>query len=140
MFRRHAQKINRDASGKHHTHKHKHNPATQVSATQHAELESELLYLNHSCDPSVHLDTRSMTLRALRDLAPGDELSFFYPATEWAMAQPFRCWCGAARCLGQVLGASQLPVGVLAGYELNEHIRELLRSRDAAAGPPVPAN
>lgn len=33
--------------------------------------------------------------RALRDIQPGDELSFFYPSTEWEMAQGFECKCGA---------------------------------------------
>lgn len=26
-------------------------------------------------------------------LKEGDELTFFYPSTEWSMAQPFDCLC-----------------------------------------------
>ena len=37
-----------------------------------------------------------MRLTALRPISEGDELTFFYPSTEWAMAEPFECGCGAA--------------------------------------------
>ncbi|KAB8242433.1 hypothetical protein BDV35DRAFT_366204 [Aspergillus flavus] len=45
-----------------------------------------------------------------RPLTVGDELTFFYPSTEWTMVQPFQCGCGAGlrRCLGRVAGASQI--------------------------------
>lgn len=60
----------------------------------HIELQSELVYMNHSCTPSVRLDCKSRCLIALRHLSPGDEVTFFYPSTEWSMAKPFECWCG----------------------------------------------
>ena len=57
-------------------------------------LEFVPLY-QHSCAPSVVLDTVARTVVAAHDLAPGDEVTFFYPSTEWRMAEPFPCWCGA---------------------------------------------
>jgi hypothetical protein len=30
----------------------------------------------------------------------GQELTFFYPSTEWDMAQGFECICGTATCRG----------------------------------------
>ena len=67
----------------------------QVGPDEHVELNSDLVYMNHSCDPSVILDTLNRTVTATRDLKAGDELCFFYPSSEWDMIQPFPCWCGA---------------------------------------------
>lgn len=75
----------------------------------HAEPEPPVLrYLNHACAPNVALDLAAGVLRALVDVAPGDELRYFYPSTEWAMAEPFDCACGAPGCLGRVAGAAAL--------------------------------
>jgi hypothetical protein len=69
------------------------------------------------------MDVDRMVVSATRDLAAGDELTFFYPSTEWDMgkllysiliycsssdlinvlymiAQPFSCWCGASNVSG----------------------------------------
>ncbi len=37
-----------------------------------------------------------------RDLQVGDQLTFFYPSTEWASPRPFQCLCGAGvgKCIG----------------------------------------
>jgi len=58
-----------------------------------------------------------------KGLKIGDELSFYYPSTEWEMTQSFDCLCGTASCLGKISGAkymltveSLLPV--LAGGRL----------------------
>lgn len=100
----------------------------QASEDEHIELEpGELAFLNHSCDPSVFVDTARRVLVALRPIAPGDELTFFYPSTEWEMAEPFACLCGAPSCLGTMAGARQLPAKQLARFRLNPHIEALRR-------------
>jgi len=35
-------------------------------------------------------------------LKKGDDITFFYPSTEWDMAQGFDCNCGAKVCLTAV--------------------------------------
>lgn len=40
-------------------------------------------------------DRSEWRAEALRDIKEGDVLEFFYPSTEWDMAQPFECSCGA---------------------------------------------
>ncbi|MEY4182579.1 MAG: hypothetical protein RLZZ217_1205 [Planctomycetota bacterium] len=50
-------------------------------------------FLNHSCAPNCRVDGRRLV--ACRDLAAGEQLSFDYNATEWSLAEPFRCACGA---------------------------------------------
>ncbi|RYP10909.1 hypothetical protein DL764_000345 [Monosporascus ibericus] len=110
-------------------------PATyssvQAGRDLHVELHSNLLYINHSCAPTLEFDMERMEVRVAhgRDLRKGDVLTFFYPSTEWTMAQPFECWCGAGegKCLGRVEGAAKLGSEKLRGHRLNRHIREMLK-------------
>jgi hypothetical protein len=64
-----------------------------------------------------------------RDLKEGDELTFFYPSTEWDMAQPFECLCGNVQCRGKITGAKDMDEGVLRKYWMNEHVQELLEEK-----------
>ena len=82
--------------------------------------------MNHSCAPSTILDTTRMLVFAANDLAAGDELTFFYPSTEWEMSSPFICLCGAPNCIHVVAGARFLPLSTLEDHFLNQHIRELM--------------
>ncbi len=98
----------------------------QVGTSSHISLFPEILqYINHSCDPNVFFDVDAGMLRALKDIDEGDEITFFYPSTEWKMDRPFECWCGAPGCLRQIQGAAFIPQNILRRYELNEHIRIL---------------
>ena len=96
----------------------------QVGDDQHITLQPEFLqYTNHSCDPNTFFDTSSMEFIALRSILPGEELTFFYPSTEWEMAQPFECHCGADNCIGEIKGAVKLSIETLKGYRLTDYIR-----------------
>lgn len=131
----------------------------QISPTQHVALNCDFLYLNHSCEPSlelhcftrtrlesersnadgtesnrgfrveIHVAKRTDLAGNVVDLSKGENLTFFYPSTEWEMAQPFQCNCGSKRCRGQISGAKDMPVESLEGYFLNEHIRDMLKER-----------
>ncbi|MBM3764095.1 MAG: SET domain-containing protein-lysine N-methyltransferase [Acidobacteria bacterium] len=102
----------------------------QCGAEEHAEPQPfELRYVNHSCKPNVSFEVDAGELRALRDIEPGDELRFFYPATEWEMADVFHCQCGEVGCLGSISGASAMPEGVLARYTVSSVIRGKLAAR-----------
>jgi hypothetical protein len=106
----------------------------QISRAEHIELNSDLVFCNHSCSPSVVFDMHKSEIRVVDDrpLKKGDALTFFYPSTEWEMDQPFDCTCGAARCKGRIDGAREMARETLEEYWLNEHVRELLRERDGA--------
>jgi hypothetical protein len=98
----------------------------QLDEHTHARLVPEALrYVNHSCAPNACFDVERLALVTLRAVAPGEELTFFYPSTEWSMAEPFDCACGAPECLGRVSGASALPPDALAGRRLSPHVRRL---------------
>ncbi|KAG7443665.1 uncharacterized protein BT62DRAFT_934897 [Guyanagaster necrorhizus] len=79
----------------------------------HIELNSDFVYVNHSCEPNTAFDLSSPDsagwhIRALRRIEAGDALGFFYPSTEWDMDQPFSCECGTKTCLGIIQGAKYL--------------------------------
>lgn len=69
-----------------------------------------------------------------KGLAVGQELTFFYPSTEWDMAQGFDCFCGAKTCRGFISGAKNMSKKQLEGMWLNAHIRELLEEKEKAGG------
>ncbi|KAI6715647.1 hypothetical protein JHW43_001849, partial [Diplocarpon mali] len=84
----------------------------QTAEGEHLNLNSDLVYINHSCEPSLRFDTSPASLSIFagpQGLAPGDELTFFYPSTEWDMAQGFDCLCGARACRGYISGAKEMP-------------------------------
>lgn len=137
--------------------------SVQISRDQHILLNSDLVYCNHSCDPNVrflfvrddtpapgeasnsstknsaaNVDIQLWSLE--KPIKEGEELRFFYPSTEWNMVQPFPCSCGASSvsktggpCLGEIRGAKDLKTEVLERYWLSDHIREMVKERDAAA-------
>ena len=97
----------------------------QIAQDKHTEV-GKLSALNHSCDPNVILDTEHLLMVACHDIEKGEELSFFYPSTEWEMDAPFICLCGAVNCIHVVAGARFLPLSTLENHYLNRHIREMM--------------
>jgi hypothetical protein len=112
----------------------RHYTTVQTSANTHISLNSDLVYCNHSCAPTLIFDMNKFEVRVVDDrpLKAGDPLTFFYPSTEWDMEQPFDCHCGGAEgwpCKGKIQGAKFLSDEDLKGYWLNKHIKELLAER-----------
>jgi hypothetical protein len=108
----------------------------QTGKNEHITLDPDCLqYLNHSCDPNVFLDTDEKKLVCLRDVGAGEELTFFYPSTEWEMAQPFVCLCGSSRCLKLIQGASFLSSEVLRQYALTKFIVQRLIEQENVVTP-----
>lgn len=108
----------------------------QVSESEHIELMPAILtFTNHGCEPNAYFDVEQRAMIALRPIAAGDPITYFYPSTEWTMASPFDCQCGSPRCLGKVAGASQLPASALQGHRLAPHITALLRKAGARVQP-----
>jgi hypothetical protein len=100
----------------------------QIGRARHIEV-GVFAFLNHSCAPNLELDTARMLVLAARTIVTGEELAFFYPATEWEMAAPFTCRCGQPGCIGRVMGARSLPERILRRYALSPHVRALLADR-----------
>ncbi len=93
--------------------------------------------MNHSCNPSVIVDVQAMEVKANKDLVAGDELTFFYPSTEWKMASPFVCTCDSPQCLQVIAGAEHIPIGRLKKYHINQHIVEMITELLATNNPHI---
>ncbi len=101
----------------------------QTGINVHITLSPEFLqYINHSCEPNSFFDTTTMQLIALKQIKAEEEFSFFYPSTEWAMAQPFYCYCGSGYCLQNIQGASFLTPAQLRKYKFTDFINSQLAS------------
>ncbi|KAL5409964.1 hypothetical protein PMIN06_004934 [Paraphaeosphaeria minitans] len=107
--------------------------SVQASRDLHVDLNCDLVYTNHSCQPTLVFDMQRWEVRVNPDLKEGlkagDELTFFYPSTEYDMSQPFDCRCKEKECRGTISGAKDMPPEVLRQYWLNPHIEELLQER-----------
>jgi len=105
----------------------------QIGVRKHITLQPEFLqYINHSCEPNVFFDTTTMELVALKELHPEDEMTFFYPSTEWKMTQSFHCYCGCNECLGEIRGAAYLSKEAIEKYRLTDFIQQQLNKRRRA--------
>lgn len=60
--------------------------------------------LNHSCEPNCGL-LGQMLVVAMRDIVPGEELSFDYAMCDASDYDEFRCLCGESTCRGIVTGS-----------------------------------
>lgn len=104
----------------------------QVGVDKHITLQPEFLqYINHSCDPNVFFNTSTMQLVALKELKAEDELTFFYPSTEWEMTQSFDCYCGSPKCIGSIKGAAFLSNELISQYRFTDFIQQQLAKKAA---------
>ena len=104
----------------------------QVDVGKHITLQPEFLqYINHSCSPNVFFDTSAMQLVALRELDIEEEMTFFYPSTEWEMTQSFSCYCGSPACIGEIRGAAFLSNDIAAQYRFTDFIQQQLAKKAA---------
>ena len=102
----------------------------QLNSNEHIYLQPSFLqYINHSCSPNIFFDTSSLKVVSLKMIKEGDELCYFYPSTEWEMAQPFQCVCGAADCLSYINGASHLSEDAAHRYRFSEFILQQLKNK-----------
>ena len=67
-------------------------------------------FINHSCDPNCAsaVEDHRIYIDAIRDIAPGEELTFDYQLITQerhtpAVKRRFPCHCGAASCRGTML-------------------------------------
>ncbi|KAF0700090.1 Aste57867_9369 [Aphanomyces stellatus] len=93
-------------------------------------------YVNHSCDPSCGMKD-SVTVMAIRDIAPGDEITIDYAmVNDGAIAamtstgsDAFDCECGSANCRGQITPTDwQLPeLQARIGDYFSPFVKDLVR-------------
>jgi hypothetical protein len=86
---------------------------------------------NHSCEPSagIRLDQGGYRLIALRDIAPGEEITYDYSTYLAGYHEAMRCCCGSRLCRGLIGAFADLPAerrryyieaGVVPAFVLDE--------------------
>lgn len=67
-------------------------------------------FINHSCNPNCEADEvrGRVILRAIRDIAPGEELAYDYNLYDGDLDDPAVCLCGATRCRGSMYAPKEL--------------------------------
>ena len=85
-------------------------------------------FLDHSCAPNARIEGRRVI--AVRAIEPGDAVTFDYCTTEFEMATPFDCACGAPACRGRVSGFRGLEAAQRAALDgqVAEHVLALARA------------
>ena len=75
---------------------------TERRAIDASQSSDPLRFTNHSCQPNAVLRIRQgrVEFYAMRDLAPGEELTVNYGQTHHE--GQLRCRCGAASCIGRL--------------------------------------
>lgn len=89
--------------------------------------------LNHSCAPNASI--RGNVLVALRDIQAWQEIVFDYNTTEFELATPFVCECGADDCCGIVRGFRYLSAAerVQRAPYFAEHLKVFLGSTQSTS-------
>ena len=67
------------------------------------ERDGNMIYTNHSCDPNIAIQGQ-ITFVAMRDIAPGEELTHDWATTDDREYDEVECHCGASSCRGLVTG------------------------------------
>jgi hypothetical protein len=105
----------------------------QIKVREHILLAPiEIQYINHSCSPNIFFNTTTFNLEALENIKAGEEITFFYPSTEWKMEQPFTCSCDNINCLKTIQGAYYLKEQDVANYRFTEFILQQLTKEKIA--------
>jgi uncharacterized protein len=73
-----------------------------IAPVDQTERDDSMLYTNHSCDPNLAIQGQ-IVLVAMRDVAPGEELTIDWATTDDGDYE-MQCRCGSARCRGTITG------------------------------------
>jgi hypothetical protein len=73
-----------------------------IAPVTRTQRDGSMLYTNHSCDPHLAIQGQ-IVLVAMRDIAPGEELTIDWATTDDGDHE-MRCRCGSALCRGTVTG------------------------------------
>mgnify|MGYP002624098406 CR=1 FL=1 len=67
------------------------------------EVEEVMMFLNHSCEPNCGV-RGEITFVAMRDIAPGEELTIDYAMIDDDAEERMECRCGTPSCRGVITG------------------------------------
>ena len=73
------------------------------------------VFANHSCEPNLGI-REPLHFMALRDIAPGEELTYDYSITTDELPWTMQCLCGALGCRKLISAFQYLPEGIYRRY------------------------
>jgi len=96
--------------------------------TKECPVREATYYQNHSCDPSTWWEDE-ITLTAIRDIDPGEEITFDYATSESNSDELgiTKCLCGSSKCRGELRGDDYLRPELIERY--GDHFQPYLRER-----------
>ena len=67
-------------------------------------------FINHSCSPNCESDQfgKQIWIVALRDIAPGEELTYDYCLWDGEIGDEAPCYCGAQNCRGTMYSEEEI--------------------------------
>jgi hypothetical protein len=92
------------------------NDPLQVGIRTYIDLDDFSRTFNHGCDPNAGVRKRS-ELFALRDILPGEEITYDFSATIAPTLWKMSCHCGSKNCRGTIGDARSIPPAQLAKYK-----------------------
>lgn len=85
-----------------------------IAPVRQDDRHGSMLYTNHSCDPNLAIQGQ-IVLVAMRDIAPGEELTIDWATTDDGDYE-MECRCGSARCRRTVTGKDWMKEELQAKY------------------------
>jgi len=72
--------------------------------------EGVAAFINHSCDPNCEVDEIKgrVWISAIRDIAPGEEITYDYNLYDGELDDPSLCSCRSANCRGSMYSEEEL--------------------------------
>jgi len=102
---------------------------------RHVEMDAPATLLNHDCEPNLGVRENAFSAYdfiALREIAAGEEVTFDYAMTEYELAVPLSCACGAVDCAGTIRPWRERDEAwrELAAPYCAQYLRDALRERE----------
>ncbi len=85
-----------------------------IAPVTQTQRDGSMLYTNHSCDPNLAIQGQ-IVLVAMRDIAPGEELTIDWATTDDGDYE-MQCRCGSAHCRGTVTGKDWMKMELQEKY------------------------
>lgn len=87
----------------------------QIGVDRYVDPHSPARYLNHSCTPNAGF-IDEISLIALRQINPGEEIRFDYSTTMLERYWELDCFCDSPKCRGRIQDFDLLPLALQQHY------------------------
>jgi len=89
------------------------NKTLRIDAYTHqlsSDTEAPENFVNHSCAANAYIDFSDISLKALRGILAGEEVTYNYFTSDWDDEDVFECACGASECKKHIAGFKSLKL------------------------------